>query len=56
MNFGKILFTQVMSFVPWKTFGRIIDLNNGNDGRNKTKQKVYNILFSLLFNFLVYIL
>ena len=24
MNLGKTLFAQVMEFVPWKTFGRII--------------------------------
>ena len=24
MNVGKTLFAQVMEFVPWKTFGRII--------------------------------
>ena len=24
MNMGKTLFAQVMEFVPWKTFGRII--------------------------------
>ncbi len=32
MNFGKILFTQVMSYVPWKTLGRIIDRYNGDAG------------------------
>ena len=26
MNVGKTLFAQVMEFVPWKTFGRIIDV------------------------------
>ena len=25
MNMGKMLFVQVMEFVPWKTFGRIIE-------------------------------
>jgi len=25
MNLGTTLFAQVMEFVPWKTFGRIID-------------------------------
>jgi hypothetical protein len=25
MHVGKTLFAQVMEFVPWKTFGRIID-------------------------------
>jgi hypothetical protein len=24
MNAGKTLFAQVMEFVPWKTFGRIV--------------------------------
>jgi hypothetical protein len=25
MNVGKTLFAQVMEFVPWKTFGRIVE-------------------------------
>lgn len=25
MNVGKTLFVQVMEFVPWKTFGRIVE-------------------------------
>ena len=25
MNVDKTLFAQVMEYVPWKTFGRIID-------------------------------
>jgi len=25
MNMGKTLFAQVMEFVPWKTFARIIE-------------------------------
>jgi Transposase DDE domain/Domain of unknown function (DUF4372) len=32
MNFGKTLFSQVMEFVPWKTFGRIIDRHGGDAG------------------------
>lgn len=32
MNFGKTLFAQVMEFVPWKTFGRIIDKHGGDAG------------------------
>lgn len=32
MNFGKILFTQVMGYVPWKTFGRIVERHNGDSG------------------------
>ena len=29
MNVGKTLFAQVMEFVPWKTFGRIVDRHKG---------------------------
>ena len=29
MNAGKTLFAQVMEFVPWKTFGRIIAKHKG---------------------------
>ena len=25
MNVDKMLFAQVMEYVPWKTFGRILD-------------------------------
>ncbi len=32
MNVGKTLFAQVMEFVPWKTFGRIIDRHEGDAG------------------------
>jgi len=32
MNVGKTLFAQVMEFVPWKTFGRIIERHRGNAG------------------------
>lgn len=32
MNVGKTLFAQVMEYVPWKTFGRIIDRRNGDSG------------------------
>jgi len=30
MNVGKALFAQVMEFVPWKTFGLIIDRHKGD--------------------------
>ena len=29
MNVGKTLFAQVMEFVPWKTFGRIVERHQG---------------------------
>ena len=32
MNVGKTLFAQIMEFVPWKTFGRIIDCHRGDSG------------------------
>jgi hypothetical protein len=32
MNAGKTLFAQVMEFVPWKTFGRIIAKHKGDCG------------------------
>jgi hypothetical protein len=32
MNVGKALFAQVMEFVPWKTFGRIIERHKGDAG------------------------
>ena len=32
MNVGKTLFAQVMEYVPWKTFGRIIDRHGGDVG------------------------
>jgi hypothetical protein len=32
MNVGKTLFAQVMEFVPWKTFGRIINRHRGDAG------------------------
>ena len=32
MNVGKTLFAQMMEYVPWKTFGRIIERYAGNAG------------------------
>jgi hypothetical protein len=32
MNAGKTLFAQVMEFVPWKTFGRIVERYRGDAG------------------------
>ena len=32
MNVGETLFAQVMEFVPWKTFGRIIERHKGDAG------------------------
>ena len=35
MNTGKTLFAQLMDFLPWKTFGRIVARYDG-DGRVRT--------------------
>ena len=32
MYLGKTLFAQVMGYVPWKTFGRIVDRYGGDIG------------------------
>jgi Transposase DDE domain/Domain of unknown function (DUF4372) len=32
MNVGKTLFAQVMEYVPWKTFGRIVERHAGDAG------------------------
>src|ERR1019366_1081405 len=32
MNVGKTLFAQIMEYVPWKTFGRIIARHGGDAG------------------------
>jgi len=32
MNVGKTLFAQIMEYVPWKTFGRIVDRHGGDAG------------------------
>ena len=32
MNVGKTLFAQVMEYVPWKNFGRIIERHHGDSG------------------------
>ena len=32
MNVGKTLFAQVMEFIPWTSFGRIVDRYSGNAG------------------------
>jgi hypothetical protein len=32
MNLGKTLFAQIMEFVPWTSFGRIVDRYSGNAG------------------------
>ena len=32
MNLGKTLFAQIMEYVPWKTFERIVDRYQGDAG------------------------
>jgi hypothetical protein len=35
MNVGKTLFAQIMEFVPWTSFGRIVDRYSGNAGNRR---------------------
>jgi hypothetical protein len=45
MNTGKTLFAQLMEFVPWKTFSRIIARHNGDAGaRTLTTAELFRIL------------
>jgi hypothetical protein len=36
MEFSSVLFAQVMEFVPWKTFGRIIGFWRPESSVNRT--------------------
>lgn len=45
MNAGKTLFAQVMEFVPWKTFSRIVARHNGDAGtRVLSSAELFRIL------------
>jgi len=45
MNTGKTLFAQVMEFVPWKTFSRIVARHNGDAGtRTLSSAELFRIL------------
>jgi hypothetical protein len=45
MNVGKTLFAQVMEFVPWKTFGRIVERYKGDAGvRTLTCADLFRIM------------
>ncbi len=45
MNVGKTLFAQVMEFVPWKTFGRIVERHKGDAGvRTLTCADLFRIM------------
>lgn len=45
MNTGKTLFAQIMEFVPWKTFSRIIARHHGDNGtRTLTCAELFRIL------------
>lgn len=45
MNVGKTLFAQVMEFVPWKTFGRIVERHRGDVGiRTLSCAEVFRIM------------
>jgi len=44
MNVGKTLFAQVMQYVPWKTFGRIIERYGERGGARAGKPWCVSIL------------
>jgi len=45
MNVGKTLFAQGMEFVPWKTFGRIVEGHKGDAGvRTLTCADLFRIM------------
>jgi hypothetical protein len=45
MNVGKTLFAQVMEFVPWKTFSRIVEQHRGDAGvRTLSCAEVFRIM------------
>ena len=45
MNTGKTLFAQVMEFVPWKTFSRIVSRHSGDAGtRTLSSMELFRIL------------
>jgi hypothetical protein len=45
MNTGKTLFAQLMEFVPWKTFSRIVIRHNGDAStRTLTTAELFRLL------------
>ncbi|TCT09629.1 uncharacterized protein DUF4372 [Paralcaligenes ureilyticus] len=45
MNVGKTLFAQIMEFVPWTSFARIVNRNSGNaDVRRMTCADPFRVL------------
>jgi hypothetical protein len=45
MNMGKTLFAQVMEYVPWKNFGRIVDRHGGDAGvRNLSCADLFRVM------------
>ena len=45
MNVGKTLFAQIMEFVPWTSFGRIVDRYSGNAGvRRMTCSEQFRVM------------
>jgi len=45
MNVGKTLFAQLMEFMPWTSFGRIVDRYGGNASvRRMTCAKQFQVM------------
>jgi len=45
MDVGKTLFSQIMDFVPWTSFSRIVDRYAGNSGvRRMTCAEQFRVL------------
>ena len=45
MNVGKTLFAQIMDFIPWTSFSRIVDRHSGNAGvRRMTCAEQFRVL------------
>ncbi|MDO8864284.1 DUF4372 domain-containing protein, partial [Haliea sp. E1-2-M8] len=45
MNVGKTLFAQIMDFIPWTSFARIVDRHAGNAGvRRMTCAEQFRVL------------
>lgn len=44
MNTGKTLFAQIMDFLPWKTFHRIVARHGGDKKKLQLDASLYTLL------------